>query len=336
MTIESGEQLLGANAEQARGACSSGFKTASTAERLISIWGDLFEHASIGPGDNFFELGGNPQLAFKLFGWIADAFGQELPPTTIYSAPTISALAAILDRPAPLSAPPSALLKPGIEDRPVFITHGLGSSVMEFFDLVKHLQTGRAIYGLQAKGCDGLEPPSTRLEEMATFRLEAIRKIQPRGPYTLLGYSVGGVVAFEMARQLSANREAVALLAMIEAYPRTEALPRWKPVHLAIAQSRYRASDVWRSLRREIRPMPLVDVRERARMSDFAAWARYKPGSCNGKITFVRANESHYPDPASIWAHLATEFEIETVPGDHHTCLSLFFADLAETLSRHL
>lgn len=334
MNPETLEQVLDVTSEQEHGACGSEVRAPSTAEKLTSIWERLFDRAPINPEESFFDLGGNPPLAFKLFSAITDAFGRELPPTTIYSAPTISALTAILDRPTPPQSP-SILLRLGTEERPVFITHGLGSSIMEFFDLVKHLRTSRPIYGLQTKGSDGTEPPSTRIEDMAAFRLDAIRAIQPRGPYLLAGYSLGGIVAFEMARQLLANGEKVASLVMIESYPRTEPLPRWKPAHLAIAQSRHRASDLWRSLRGETDPRPLIDVRERARISDFIAWARYKPGFYDGKITFVRAEESHYPEPTSIWTRLATSFEMKKVPGDHHTCLSDNFEHLGVVLSRH-
>lgn len=316
------------------GACGSRLKFSRTAERLTSIWERLFERAPIGPEENFFDLGGDPPLAFKLFSRVADAFGRELAPTMIYSAPTISALADVLDRPAgPLASP--ILLRSG-DMPPVFFTHGLGSSVMEFFGLLNHLRTSRAIYGLQAQGSDGAEAPSTRIEDMARFRLSAIRNIRPRGPYTLVGYSLGGVVAFEMARQLVASGESVARLVMIESYPRTEALPLWKPVHLAGAQARYWGSDVWRSLRGEGRRVPLIDARERARVSDFIAWARYKPSVYNGNITFVRAEGSHYPEPASIWPRLASDFEIERVPGDHFGCLSGHFERLGVVLSHYL
>lgn len=310
-------------------------KSTAILQPLTQIWERVLRRAPIAPDENFFDLGGNPPLAFKLFSQIADAFGRELPPTLIYSAPTISALADALDHPTPVFSP-SILLRAGIEDRPIFMSHGLGSSAMEFFDLLKHFRTSRAIYGLQSKGSDGMGPPSTRVEDMASFRLAAIRSIQSRGPYTLVGYSLGGVIAFEVARQLSASGETIASLIMIESYPCTEALPFWKPAHLALAQSRYWGSDFWRSLRRETRPRPLVGVRERARVSDFIGWVRYKPGFCKAKITFFCGEESKYPEPASVWSSLSSTFEVEMVPGDHHTCLSLHFADLGEMLSRHL
>ncbi|HVB58310.1 MAG TPA: alpha/beta fold hydrolase [Candidatus Acidoferrales bacterium] len=308
----------------------------ATIDALTPIWQRVLERSSICPEDNFFDLGGNPPLACKLFNEIAKACGRELSPVTIYRAPTIAALAALLDQPATPRFPPLVLLKAGAEQPPIFIAHGLGSSVMEFFDLVKHIRTSRPIYGLQAKGSDGAAPPFTRIEDMAQFHLDAIRNVQPRGPYTLIGYSLGGVVAFEIARRLSASGEEVALLAMIDAYPHTEPLTLWKRIHLIAAQLRYRVSDLIRSAAYRPVPVPLSRVRARARFSDFLAWTRYRPRFYNGKIIFARAESSHYPDPVATWSHLASGFEIKTVPGDHHGILRANSKSLALVLTRHL
>ena len=143
----------------------------------------------------------------------------------IYQAPTVAALAALLENSAKSVLPPLALLKAGSEAPPVFITHGLGGSILEFFALVRHIQSSHPIYGIQAKGTDGLQDPLDRIEEMAEFYLDAIREVQPRGPYLLIGYSLGGLVTLEMAQRLSARGEKVALLAMLDAYPFRNYLP---------------------------------------------------------------------------------------------------------------
>lgn len=267
---------------------------------------------------------------------MAKTCGRELPPATIYSAPTIATLAALLDTPTP-RLPPLLLLKTGTEQPPIFIIHGLGGSVMEFFDLVKYIRrTPNPIYGLQAKGTGGTSVPLTRIEDMARFHLDAIRELQPCGPYTLIGYSLGGVIAFEMARQLSANGEKVALLTMIDSYPHTEPLALRKRIRMNAAQLRYRVSDITRSSSNRTVDVPLGRVKERARFSDFLAWTRYRPGSYNGKVRFVRAADSPYPDPVATWSHLASEFEVETVPGDHHTIVLKHFESVGSVLTRHL
>ena len=188
-------------------------------EVLIPIWQRVLQQSSVHVEDNFFDLGGDSSLALQLFNEIAKACGRELPPVTIYQAPTITALAALLDQPTTSRFPPLVLMKAGTEQPPVFLAHGLGGSVMDFFQPVKYIQTEHPIYGLQAKGIDGVDEPFERIEDMAQFHLDAIRELQPHGPYLLIGYSLGGLVALEMAHVLSAMGEKVGLLAMLDAYP---------------------------------------------------------------------------------------------------------------------
>lgn len=314
--------------------CEKG--TNATIDVLTSIWQRILERRYISPEDDFFDLGGNPPLAVKLFHEIARTCGRELQPVTIYSAPTIASLAVLIDQPAVPRLPHLVLLKPGNEQPPIFVAHGLGSSVMEFFDLIKHIPSPRPIYGFQAKGTDGASAPLVRVEDMAQFHLKSIRNLQPRGPYTLIGYSFGGVVAFEMARRVSEVGERVALLTMIDSYPHTGSLALWKRIHLIVAQLRYRISDLKRSSTDHAVSMRRSCTKERSRFSDFLAWTRYRPGFYNGKVRFVRAADSPYPDPVTTWSHLASKFEVETVPGDHHTIISKHFESAGSVLTLHL
>jgi hypothetical protein len=96
-------------------------------------------------------------LAIKLFTEIARVCRRELPPVLIYHAPTIAAMAALLDEPTMPRLPPLVLLKAGTEKPPVFITHGLGGSVMELFELVARIRLRHPRHGMQAKGIDGVE-----------------------------------------------------------------------------------------------------------------------------------------------------------------------------------
>src|SRR5271163_3471518 len=186
---------------------------------LTVIWQRLLRHSPILPEDNFFDLGGDSSIAVELYNEIAKVFGRELPPVTIYHAPTISALVGLLEQALIPRLPSLVQLRPGTSDTAVFIAHGLGGSAMEFFQLVKHIDSPHPIYGMQARGTDGLDEPLDRIEQMAQFHLDAIRELQPNGPYFLVGYSLGGLVTLEMARRLSEMRESVALLALLESYP---------------------------------------------------------------------------------------------------------------------
>jgi thioesterase domain-containing protein len=154
----------------------------------------------------------------------------------IYRQRTLGALAAALrDLPseqaegAPAAGGPLVLLRGGAEDAPFFLVHGLGGGVFGYADLVDHLPEGCAIYGLQAAGLEGEEPPDTSIETMAERFVAAMRSVQEHGPYRLGGYCYGGVVAFEMARQLSAAGEPPALVAIVEGFA-----PGWRQQHGAL------------------------------------------------------------------------------------------------------
>src|SRR4029077_10929795 len=134
--------------------------------------------------------------------------------------------------------PALVLLKEGAKKPPVFIAHGLGGSVIDFFQPVKHVESDHPIYGMQARGIDGLDDPLERIEDMAEFHLNAIREVQPHGPYALMGYSLGGLGALEMAQRLSADGDKVALLAMLDAYPHMRQLSFGQRVRLTARQAR--------------------------------------------------------------------------------------------------
>jgi acetoacetyl-CoA synthetase len=313
----------------------------SMIETLTPIWQRVLQQSSIGAEDNFFDLGGDSSLALELFAEIARVCGRELPPVVIYQAPTIADLAALLAEPVTPQFPALVELKPGTERIPVFLAHGLGGSVMDFFQPVKYIQTKHPIYGLQAKGIDGVEEPFDRIEDMARFYLDAIRELQPQGPYFLIGFSLGGLVALEMAQQLSANGEKVGLLAMLDAYPYIRFLPFGQRVRLMVRQAR-RGLSIFRYLRGESYQPPagvsFSPVMQRVRNRAYLALAHYRPRYYAGKTKFVRAGISTgFPeDPVAAWAGLIDRLEVETVPGDHLGIITTHFGSLAATLSRYL
>jgi thioesterase domain-containing protein len=117
----------------------------------------------------------------------------------------------------PGSWSPLVPIQPGGSKTPFFCVHGAGGNVLNFRDLALRLGSDQPFYGLQAQGVDG-RPPLERVEDMATLYLEAIRQVQPHGPYFLGGYSAGGVIAFEMAQQLLREGEQTALLAVLDTF----------------------------------------------------------------------------------------------------------------------
>jgi thioesterase domain-containing protein/acyl carrier protein len=334
--------------------------TSTMVETLLPIWQRVLQVESIGVDDNFFDAGGDSALAAALFAEIARVTGRELPPVMIYHAPTVSTLAAVLEESAAPRVPALVCLKSGSEKPPIFITHGLGGSVMDFYQVVKCVQTPLAIYGMQAKGIDGAEEPFDRIEDMARYALAAVKEIQPRGPYMLVGYSLGGLVTLEMARQLTANGEKVALLAMLDSYPEIRYLSFVQRARLMLRLATRRASSAIKlpfpeavslmlrpSRRRSLTPrvsyMPPADMdisptMQRVRQSSYLALTRYRPQPYTGKVRFVRAAvPTAFPaDPMAVWKRWLRRLDVESVPGDHLEIMTTHYEDLAAAISRYV
>ncbi len=221
-------------------------------EILTSIWQRVLQRSSVNIDDNFFDLGGSLSSADMIFAEIARECGRELPSATIYHAPTIATLASVLEQPTLPQFSPFVQLKAGSERPPILIAHGL-DGLTSFSRLAEHIRTGHPVYGIQARGVDGLEEPYDRIEDMAQFYLDALDRVQPKGPYILIGYSFGGLVALEMAQRLSRNEENVALLVLIDAYPHPRFLSRDQRLRLFA-----------RRIRRHLSEMKQMDATEAA------------------------------------------------------------------------
>jgi surfactin family lipopeptide synthetase A len=187
--------------------------------RLAQIWESVLGVRPIGVRDDYFELGGHSLLAVKLMNRIEEAFGKNLPMATLLQAPTIEQLAAILRQKG--SSPPWSCLVPiqrGGSKPPFFCVHGILGNVLRFYDLARHLGSDQPFFGLQPQGLDGRQSCHTRVEEMAAHYIKEIRTVQSEGPYFLGGYSFGGIVAFEMAQQLTAQNQEVGLLVLFDTF----------------------------------------------------------------------------------------------------------------------
>ncbi|HAJ64533.1 MAG TPA: non-ribosomal peptide synthetase, partial [Cyanobacteria bacterium UBA8543] len=187
--------------------------------QLTQIWQKVLGVQPIGVKDNFFELGGHSLSAVRMFAEVEPIAGRNFPLATLLEAPTIEQLATVI-RHKEWSAPWSSLvaIQPGSSKPPLFCIHPVGGNVLEYLNLVRYLGSEQPIYGLQAQGLDGKQTPLNRVKDMAAYYIKEIRTLQPEGPYFLAGYSFGGLVAFEMAQQLHAQGQKVALLALCDTY----------------------------------------------------------------------------------------------------------------------
>jgi thioesterase domain-containing protein/acyl carrier protein len=188
-----------------------------TAGQLARIWQELLGVDSIAPDQNYFDLGGDSSVAVHLFAQIEREFKVKLPLATLFEAPTIEELSRVLRRQAPSSGwSPLVAIQPEGSRPPLFCMHGAGGNILVYRDLARRLGSNQPFYGLQAPGLDGSRPPLTSIEDMAALYVKEIRNLQPHGPYFLGGYCMGGTVALEVAQQIRAQGERVALLALFD------------------------------------------------------------------------------------------------------------------------
>lgn len=186
-------------------------------DQLTLIWQKLLGLDSIGADQNYFDLGGDSVMAVHLFSLIEERFHIKLPLATLFEAPTINELAAILQAEAPSTGwSPLVVIQPNGSRPPFFCVHGAGGNVLIYRELSQDLGSDQPFYGLQAQGLDGKCPPLTSVEEMAALYAKAIRRQQRHGPYMVGGYCGGGLIAYEVAQQLRSQGEEVALLAMFD------------------------------------------------------------------------------------------------------------------------
>ncbi|NBH02672.1 non-ribosomal peptide synthetase, partial [Amycolatopsis sp. SID8362] len=175
---------------------------------LAELVADLLGLPAIGVHANVFDLGMTSLVAMRVVVLLEQRFGTELAPSALLTAPTVATLARRLGEARPVF---SALvpLHPRGTRRPLFIVHPMGGNVLCYVPLVKHLPDDLPVYALQAAGAEPGSTPLSTVEDLVTAYLAEIRTVQPRGPYTIAGWSFGGFVAFELARRLGAAGEAV-------------------------------------------------------------------------------------------------------------------------------
>ena len=185
--------------------------------QLVPIWENVLDVYPIGVQDNFFEMGGHSLSAVRLMAEIQQQFEQTLSVATLFQGATIEQLAKIIRQQTDYQVwSPLVAIQPHGSKPPFFCMPGSGGNVIYFHQLARHLGTEQPFYALQARGLDGESTPLTRVEDIASYYLEAIRRVQPQGPYLLGGHSFGALVAFEMAQQLQQRGQPVALLAILD------------------------------------------------------------------------------------------------------------------------
>lgn len=189
--------------------------TNAVEQLLAQIWCRVLKIERVGILDDFRELGGDSLQAIDIASAIDQSFETKLPASILIEAPSIAELA------RRLAIPGSGLdilvpIEPAGTRRPFFCMHDESGDINAYRELAHLLGSDQPVFGLRARGLAGEEAPSDLVEDMATHYIAAIRRVQPNGPYLLGGNCFGGVIAFEMARQLRAAGERIGLLALID------------------------------------------------------------------------------------------------------------------------
>jgi thioesterase domain-containing protein/acyl carrier protein len=335
--------------------------------QLSLIWERVLGIRSVGREDNFFELGGHSLLAVRLFSEIEKRTGRRLPLATLFEAPTVERLAAVI-RQEGWTAPWSSLvaIQPGGTRLPFYCVHPAGGGLLAYRDLARHLGPERPVYGLQAVGLDGARPPLSTVEAMASHYLGEIRGFQPQGPYFLGGYSDGGILAFEIARQLEAAGEPVGCVALLDTWGpgygellpasdlarvRARRLLDWFARH---SDNLVRAGDLRRRLAyvrdklsrrlrktRKVARRPLPRPLQEVRRSVQSAVEKYDPRPWFGSVWLFRAREQpavFRKDRTLGWNRVVLGgVVVDEVPGNHGSAIrEPAVHELAQKLARRL
>jgi FkbH-like protein len=202
---------------------------------LVEIWTGVLQLEPVGIQDDFFNWGGTSLLAVDLMAQIEHRFGRRLPLVTLIEAPTVERLARLLADGPGAERDSLVLIRDGGDKPPIFLVHDGDGETLLYRNLALRLKADHAVFGLHPRSRGGAPMVHTRIAEMAADHLERIRSVQRHGPYLLGGMCAGGVVAFEIARQLQDLGEKVAMVALLDS-ANVAALP--KAWHFAKGRAR--------------------------------------------------------------------------------------------------
>ncbi len=232
--------------------------------RLGELWERVLDVRPIGVADNFFDLGGHSLLAVKLLNDVAQEIKWRVPLATFFEGATVTYMARLLrEQQGDTGRSPLVALQPHGSRPPFFCIHPPDGSIAYYRLLAQYIGQDQPVYGVQARATPVSGDAALGLEDLATTYARDIRAFQPEGPYTLGGYSAGGMLAFEIARQLRVQGQTVALLVLFDTLCPGVAMERPAPPYAPPLRDKlsYHAA-IWVGLRPRDK---LAYVQERAR-----------------------------------------------------------------------
>ncbi|MFB6366765.1 amino acid adenylation domain-containing protein [Paenibacillus elgii] len=303
-------------------------------QTLSDIWEQVLRVSAPSIRDSFFHLGGNSLLAIQLMARVEQEFARKLPLSSILEYDTIERLAGLLSNDQAEEQKPSALvaLSTSGSHPPLFCIHPVGGSVVCYNAFPQVLGADRPVYAIQSEPMSGMsDSPPSSIKEMAQQYIRLIKTVQPAGPYSLLGWSFGGIVAHEMACELRKAGEAVGMLALLDARlkPQGEDEPEfsedeWKEHFLqdfAGVQMMGQVSD-----EREEAWSPGEDDLNRFYnlfKANFRAMYEHVPQWFDGTIVWFRAKEEEEALTMDRgWSSYANQVDSIVLDGDHYSMMS--------------
>jgi acyl transferase domain-containing protein/thioesterase domain-containing protein len=312
-------------------------------QKLATIWQKTLKCNPIGIHDNFFELGGTSLLATKALTDIDQTFHVNMAISAIYQAPTIESLAQLLSSEFNIVNWYSLVPIQKQGSRPILF----GIHWLVYKDLSKHLGLDQPIYGLSYGIGDttGHVPPLPNIKDLAKHYIQEMRSLQPYGPYFLMGYSFGGVVAYEMAQQLQEENQLVSLVVLLDSYiGERKLLPMPKRIGKILKLS---VPELYRRTLGRLQ-MKLLGIIYRNQyipqvyIADVIINALncYIPQSYSGRVILFKATNSsqsinfeYTPVEAEWKKYVGDSLEIHEIHGDH---LSILKEPLVQSLSEKL
>ena len=345
-----------------------------TEQAVAEIWEDLLDVRPVGVKDDFFDLGGHSMLAVRMIAEIDKTLGRQLPLGALFQDPTVAHLADMIDQGDENDSASTlvALSQSDSEsgtDSPLYCIHPAGGTVFCYKELAKHLTGDRSVFGLQARGIDGLHPPHDSLVEMASFYADAIqqhsaKQAESNAPVHIAGWSLGGNIAYEVARQLKNRGLEVGIVALLDSgllSPETELteedflplLGALFPGAMNVPLEELRQQEPAEQLDffvQRAATAGLIPTKEFDRagnvlgvfQSNVKAVHQYEADSFDGELHLFRPADqaktsSLFDDPVLGWQQFVRKVTTLQVPGDHaHMLQSPAVEALAGELSRVL
>ena len=301
-----------------------------TEKILARVWSEILQVETIGIHDNFFEIGGDSLLNIQVVTR-GNECNLELKPQYIFQSPTIAELACFLDQSSSdtqnIDFNPPIAIKPSGSKNPLFCIHSSTGSGSSFIEMARYFDPERPLYALQSRGFNGESSPLSTIEEMASAYIQAIQTIQPEDPYYLCGWSMGGIVAFEMARQLQKNNLKVDFLGLIDI------MADDRDRQLELLSRAYPNADL------NLQNISLEQQKNIANLSETNtnAMLLYKLQKYAGNVTLFKAQEQPetMPDSSEFgWnQYILGDLKVQEIPGNH---FSIMHSTYVKVLSRNI